>query len=105
MVQAYRSDPHPAAALRRPPSPAVRERVKGEAQSSALYGRVVARIDRLRQEPFLVIGPKLTDVGIGLDRRVDQLAVLFLAPAEGDVAVERVEMMEKERTRSAVRSS
>src|ERR671938_297065 len=102
MVQAYRSDPHPAAALRRPPSPAVRERVKGEAQSSALYGRVVARIDRLRQEPFLVIGPKLTDIGIGLDRRVDQLAVLFLAPPDVDVADDIAEMVEMERPARAV---
>src|SRR5215831_15559684 len=46
---------------------------------SALERRIVPRVDRLRQEPFLVEGPELADVLIGLDRHIDQLAVFALA--------------------------
>src|ERR1700750_155978 len=48
---------------------------------SRLQRRIVARIDRLREELLLIIGPELTDVVIGLDRLVDELAVLFVHPA------------------------
>src|SRR5437588_11094748 len=70
--------------------------------SSALQRRVVARVDRLRQKPFLVIGPELADIGIGLDRRVDQLAVLLLAAADIDVADDITEMVEMEGPARAV---
>ena len=36
-----------------------------------LERRVVARIDRLREELLLVVGPELADVVVGLDRLVD----------------------------------
>src|SRR6476659_3297595 len=65
--------------------------VEPECPGSALQRRVVARVDRLRQEPLRVIGPELADLGIGLDGNVHQLAVLlFNAPdiiIEDDVAV------------------
>src|SRR4051812_27880449 len=50
---------------RRPPS------------SSWLERRVVARVDRLRQELSLVVGPELTDVVVGLDRLVPELEVVL----------------------------
>src|SRR5215510_7230922 len=45
----------------------------------ALQRRIVARVDRLGQEPLLVEGPELADVLVGLDRRVDELAAFALA--------------------------
>ena len=55
-------------------------------------GRVVARVDRLRQEPLLVVRPELAHLGIGLDGRVDQLAALAQRGqrADGDTAEQRV---------------
>ena len=64
---------------------------------SALQRRIVARVDRLRQEPLLVVGPELADVRVGLDRRVDELAVLALAAADVEVADDVAEMVEVER--------
>src|SRR5262249_59659403 len=54
--------------------------------ASALERRIVARVDRLRQEPLLLVGPELADVLVGLDRRVDELAVLALAAPDVEVA-------------------
>src|SRR5215470_11116557 len=65
--------------------------------ASALERREVARVDRLRQEPLLVVGPELADVLVGLDRRVDELAVLALAAADEGVADDVAEMVEVER--------
>src|SRR5262245_8709144 len=44
--------------------------------TSALHRWIVSRVHRLRQEPLLVVGPELADLGIGLDRRVDELVAL-----------------------------
>src|SRR5215468_10039459 len=65
--------------------------------ASALERRIVARVDRLRQEPLLVVGPELADVLVGLDRRVDELAVLALAAPDVGVADDVAEMVEVER--------
>src|SRR5262245_60815354 len=64
---------------------------------SALERRIVARVDRLRQEPLLLVGPELADVLVGLDRRVDELAVLALAAPDVEVAHDVAEMVEVER--------
>ena len=56
--------------------------------------RVIACVDRLRQERLLVIGPELADVRVGLDHRVDESAVLALAFADEDVADDIAEMIE-----------
>src|SRR5438128_1390077 len=68
---------------------------------SALHRRVVARIDRLRQKLFLVVGPELADVMVGLDGLVPELeAVLgaFLAElADVEVADHVAEVIELER--------
>src|SRR5713226_4177968 len=34
--------------------------------------RIVSRVDRIGEKRFLVVGPELTDAGIGLDHRVDE---------------------------------
>src|SRR6187401_3507849 len=44
--------------------------------------RIVARVDRARQKILLWVGPELAHVRVGLDHRVDQLAVLLLAAAD-----------------------
>src|SRR5713101_7274445 len=49
---------------------------------SALQRRIVARVHRLRQEPLLVVGPELADLGIRLDRGVDEAIALPLAPPD-----------------------
>src|SRR5215470_11139426 len=71
--------------------------------ASALERREVARVDRLRQEPLLVVGPELADVLVGLDRRVDELAVLALAAADVEVADDVAEMIEVERSARRIR--
>src|SRR5690348_8976646 len=48
--------------------------------------RIIARIDRLREEGLLVIGPELADILVGLDRLVHELAVLLLNAANVDIA-------------------
>src|SRR5215208_1862664 len=45
---------------------------------SAFQRRVVARVDRLLQKPFFIVGPELADLGISFDRPLDQLAILLL---------------------------
>src|SRR5262249_46286255 len=64
---------------------------------STLQRRIVARVDRLSQEPFLLEGPELADVLVGLDRRVDELAIFALAAADEGVADHVAEMVEVER--------
>src|SRR5262249_40054334 len=51
-----------------------------------LRGRVVARVDRVRQARLFVMGPELAQAWLGVDDRVHQLAVLALAAADEDVA-------------------
>src|ERR1041384_7167486 len=63
-------------------------------QALVLHRRVVARIDRLREELLLVVGPELADVVIGLDRLVDELAVRLLDPPDVEVADHVAEMVE-----------
>src|SRR6266542_4445782 len=59
---------------------------------SALQRWIVARVHRLRQEPLLVVGPELADLGIRLDRGVDEAIALPLAPpdVEGEGAARRI---------------
>src|SRR5262245_58090467 len=64
---------------------------------SALQRRIVARVDRLREEPLLVIGPELADVLVCLDRRVDELVTLLLAPPDVEAADDVAEVVEAER--------
>src|SRR5690348_1156061 len=45
--------------------------------ASGFQRRIIARIDRLREEGLLVIGPELADILVGLDRLVRELAVLL----------------------------
>src|SRR5712691_10921097 len=65
---------------------------------SALQRRVVTRVDGLREKPFLVVGPELAHVRIGLDRRVDELVALSLAFPDEEVADDVAEVVEVERT-------
>src|SRR5262245_49122370 len=52
-----------------------------------ILGRgIVARVDGVRQELLLVLGPALADARILLDRRVQQLLALALALTRADVA-------------------
>src|SRR6476660_8800515 len=46
---------------------------------SRFQRRIVAGVHGLREEPLLVVCPELADLGIGLDRRVDELVALLLA--------------------------
>src|SRR2546427_1392059 len=48
--------------------------------------RIIARINRVRQECLFLVGPELAHIRIGLDHRVYELAILLLAPADEDVA-------------------
>src|SRR5262245_23893966 len=52
---------------------------------SALERRVVARIDRLRQEPLRIVGPELAHLGIDFHRGVGHFPALLLDPADEDV--------------------
>ena len=70
-----------------------------------LRRRIVARVDRVGQEFLLVVGPELADVRIGLDDRVDELAVLALAFADEDVADDVAVVVELDRRRAACRSA
>src|SRR2546426_8726512 len=64
---------------------------------SRLEGRIVARVDWLRQEPLLVVGPELADLGIGLDRRVDELVALPLASPDVEAPHHVAEAVERKR--------
>src|SRR5712691_9945755 len=59
--------------------------------------RIVSRIDRVRKKRLLVVGPELTDAGIGFDHRVDELAALALAAADEDVADDVAVLVELDR--------
>src|SRR5438270_928249 len=58
---------------------------------------IVAGVHRLRQEPFLVVGPELAHFGIGLDRGVDELVALLLAPPDVEGPDHVAEVIERER--------
>src|SRR5262245_20331946 len=64
---------------------------------SALERRVVPRVHGLGQEPLLVVRPELAHVRVGLDRGVDELAVLLLALSDVEVADHVAEVVEAER--------
>src|SRR6185437_1774311 len=64
---------------------------------SCLHGLIIARIDRLFQEPFRIVGPELAHRRIGLDRLVDHLAALLLDAADVDVAHDVVVVVEADR--------
>src|SRR6266542_4516157 len=63
---------------------------------SALQRWIVARVHRLRQEPLLVVGPELADLGIRLDRGVDEAIALPLAPPDVEGAHHVAEPVEGE---------
>src|SRR6185312_5366539 len=71
---------------RPPPSPALR-----------FQRRIVARIDRLRQELLLVVSPELAHVMVGLDGLVDVLSVGLLDTADVEVADDIAEVVELDR--------
>src|SRR6516162_11366828 len=65
---------------------------------SAFQRRIIARIDRLGEEPLFVIGPELAAVGRRLDDGVDQPVAFSLAAADEDVADDISEMVDMEGT-------
>src|SRR5215471_20413306 len=65
---------------------------------SALHRRIVARVDRLGEEPLLVVGPELAHILVGLDRRVDELVALSLAAPDVEGADDVAQVVEVERT-------
>src|SRR5262249_48327233 len=69
----------------------------GERRGSALQRRIVPRVDGLREKPLLVVGPELTHVLVGLDRRVDELVALLVAPPDVEVPDHVAEVVEAER--------
>src|SRR5262245_3524976 len=62
-----------------------------------LRRRIVARIDRLRQEALLVISPELADIRVGLDDGVDELSAFALALADEDITNNVAEAVEANR--------
>src|SRR5207247_7140914 len=64
---------------------------------SAFHRRIVARVHRLRQEPLLVVGPELADLGIRLDRCVDELVALLFASPDVEAPDHVAEAVERER--------
>src|SRR5712691_2712882 len=75
---------------RRPLAP-----VKGP--RSALQRGIVARVHGLREEPLFVIRPELAHLRKGLDRRVDELVALPLAPPDVEAPDDVAEVVERER--------
>src|SRR5215467_81092 len=71
--------------------------------ASRLERREVARIDGLFEKLLLVIRPELADVGIGLDRFVDELAAGLLTFADVEVADRVPQVIELDRTSRCVR--
>src|SRR5512147_1218649 len=74
----------------------------GPGPRSALEGRIVPRVDRLSEEPLLVVGPELTHVRVGLDGGVHQLVALALAAPDVDVADHVTEVVEVKRSTRSV---
>src|SRR5206468_6136169 len=72
--------------------PAERPRLRSRFQR-----RIVAGVHGLREEPLLVVRPELADLGIGLDRRVDELVALLLAFADIEGPDHVAEVVERER--------
>src|SRR5207245_9419724 len=68
-----------------------------------LQGRVVAGVDGLRQKPLLVVVPELADLRVGLDRGVDELVALLLAPPDVEGPDHVAEVIERERPAGRVR--
>src|SRR5499427_6545548 len=64
---------------------------------SALQRRIVARVDRLREKPLLVVRPELADLRIRLDGRVDEPVPLPFAAPDIEVADDVAEVVEAER--------
>src|SRR5712692_11273116 len=81
---------------RRPLAP-----VKGP--RSALQRGIVARVHGLREKPLLVIRPELAHLRIGLDRRIDELVALPLAPPDVQAHDDVTEVVERERPARRVR--
>src|SRR5438105_13615978 len=73
------------------------QRLIAPAARSALERRKVPGVDRLREEPLLVVRPELAHLGIRLDGRVDQLVALALAAPDVEVADDVAEAVEVER--------
>src|SRR5215475_2045982 len=67
-----------------------------------LRRRVVARIDRVRQEYLFVIRPELAHARIGLDDRVHQLPILALAASHEYVADDIAILIELDRSTRGV---
>src|SRR5207237_2383863 len=62
------------------------------------HRRPVARIARLLQELFRVVGPELAHVRIGIDIRIDEPTVLLLHFADVDVADDVAVLVERDRS-------
>src|SRR5580765_5894585 len=70
------------------------QRFIAPAARSALERRKVPRVHRLRQERLLVVRPELTHLGIGLDRRVDELVALPLDALDVEGSDDVAELVE-----------
>src|SRR5262245_47418968 len=75
-----------------------RARRRERAAASALHRRIVTRVHGLLQEPLLVVRPELAHVGIRLERRVDELVALPLAPPDVERAHHVAEVVEAKRS-------
>src|SRR5258708_4631718 len=76
---------------------------RSRGSASALQRRIVARVDRLREEPLLVVRPELAHVRIRLDRRIDELVALALAAPDVEGPDDVAQVVEVERTARRVR--
>src|SRR6267142_3083230 len=63
---------------------------------SRFQRRIVAGVHRLREEPLLVVRPELADLGIGLDRRIDELVALLFTPTDVEAPDHVAEVIERE---------
>src|SRR3954468_232269 len=69
---------------------------------SSLQWRVFTGVYGLRKKPLFIVGPELADRLVGLDRRVDELAVLLLTSADEDIADHVAEMIKVKRAARGV---
>src|SRR5262249_16261341 len=74
-----------------------RRRARQQHVRSGLQWRVVARIDRLRQEFRFVVGPELADVVVFLDGLVDDAVAGLFHAADVEGADDVAEMIELDR--------